>query len=86
MTPETAAQSRAVSDRTLSGTPVEYAVRDRHTGTVLAAAGDPHFGIERTDGLPGADSDLTVLRQAFCHDGHDPLGLYFGATSGELFG
>lgn len=41
---------------------------------------------ERTDGLPGADSYLTILRQAFCHDGRDPLGLYFGATSGELFG
>jgi hypothetical protein len=26
-----------------------------------------------------------VLRQAFCHDGGDPLGLYFGATSGEVF-
>ena len=41
---------------------------------------------ERTDGLPGADSYLTVLRQAFCHDGREPLGLDFGATSGELFG
>ena len=29
---------------------------------------------------------LTVLRQAFCSDGADPLGLYFGATSGEVFG
>jgi molybdopterin converting factor small subunit len=39
-----------------------------------------------TDGLPQEDAYLTVLRQAFCHDGSDPLGLYFGATSGELFG
>ena len=37
------------------------------------------------DGLPQQDAWLTVLRQAFCHDGRSPLGLYFGATSGELF-
>jgi hypothetical protein len=29
---------------------------------------------------------LTILRQAFGADGSDPLGLYFGATSGEVFG
>jgi molybdopterin converting factor small subunit len=29
---------------------------------------------------------LTVLRQAFGHDGRNPLGLYFGAESGEVFG
>ncbi|HEX6230172.1 MAG TPA: MoaD/ThiS family protein [Actinomycetota bacterium] len=40
---------------------------------------------ERADGLP-EDGYLTVLRQAFDHDGWDPLGLYFGATSGEVFG
>jgi photosystem II stability/assembly factor-like uncharacterized protein len=39
-----------------------------------------------TSGLPQQDSYLTVLRQAFCHDGGDPLGLYFGAESGEVFG
>lgn len=39
----------------------------------------------RTSGLP-ADGFLTVLRQAFTHDGGSPLGLYFGATSGEVFG
>jgi photosystem II stability/assembly factor-like uncharacterized protein len=37
-------------------------------------------------GLPQRDAYLTILRQAFCHDGGDPLGLYFGATSGEVFG
>jgi photosystem II stability/assembly factor-like uncharacterized protein/molybdopterin converting factor small subunit len=41
--------------------------------------------IARTDGLPEAGY-LTVLRQAFAHDGGNPLGLYFGATSGEVFG
>ncbi len=40
----------------------------------------------RSDGLPSEQAYLTVLRQAFGHDGGDPLGLYFGATSGEVFG
>lgn len=39
-----------------------------------------------SDGLPQDDAYLTILRQAFCHDGQQPLGLYFGATSGEVFG
>jgi molybdopterin converting factor small subunit len=40
----------------------------------------------RTEGLPQEDAYLTILRQAFSHDGRDPLGLYFGATSGAIFG
>jgi photosystem II stability/assembly factor-like uncharacterized protein len=39
----------------------------------------------RSDGLPDGGF-LTVLRQAFGGDGADPLGLYFGATSGQVFG
>jgi photosystem II stability/assembly factor-like uncharacterized protein/molybdopterin converting factor small subunit len=39
-----------------------------------------------TNGLPQQDAYLTILRQAFGHDGRDPLGLYFGAESGEVFG
>jgi molybdopterin converting factor small subunit len=38
-----------------------------------------------TAGLPQENAYLTVLRQAFGHDGGDPLGLYFGAESGDLF-
>ncbi len=38
------------------------------------------------NGLPDHSAYLTILRQAFCHDGKDPLGLYFGAESGEVFG
>jgi molybdopterin converting factor small subunit len=40
------------------------------------------------DGLPDSDAYLTVLRQAFCGDdrGGGDLGLYFGATSGDVFG
>jgi molybdopterin converting factor small subunit len=39
----------------------------------------------RSAGLP-ADGFLTVLRQAFDHDEGGPPGLYFGATSGQVFG
>jgi len=41
----------------------------------------------RGDGLPAENAYLTVLRQAFNRVGEGPaLELYFGATSGELFG
>ncbi|MDQ3877389.1 MAG: MoaD/ThiS family protein [Actinomycetota bacterium] len=41
-----------------------------------------------SNGLPQSDAYLTVLRQAFCNDdrGGAELGLYFGATSGDVFG
>jgi len=41
--------------------------------------------LERSSGLP-TEGFLTVLRQAFASDGRGPLGLYFGATSGHVFG
>lgn len=37
-------------------------------------------------GLPRKDAWLTVFRQAMCADAHDPVGLYFGTTTGALFG
>jgi photosystem II stability/assembly factor-like uncharacterized protein len=41
----------------------------------------------RGDGLPGSEAYLTVLRQAFAGVGAGSgLELYFGATSGEVFG
>ena len=41
----------------------------------------------RGDGLPGPNAYLTVLRQAFDSAGEGPaLQLYFGATSGDVFG
>jgi photosystem II stability/assembly factor-like uncharacterized protein len=41
----------------------------------------------RGDGLPAEDAYLTILRQAFATDGEgESLGLWFGATSGEVFG
>ena len=42
---------------------------------------------ERGDGLPQEDAYLTILRHAFDRAGEGAaLELYFGATSGELFG
>ena len=41
----------------------------------------------RGEGLPGPDAYLTVLRQAFGRAGEgEGLELYFGATSGDVFG
>jgi photosystem II stability/assembly factor-like uncharacterized protein len=41
----------------------------------------------RGDGLPGSDAYLTVLREALDWAGEgDDLELYFGATSGDVFG
>ena len=41
--------------------------------------------VEHADGLP-EQGYLTILRQAASHDGRSPLGVYFGATSGDVFG
>ena len=39
------------------------------------------------EGLPSGNAYLTILRQAFGHDGSGAnMGLYFGATSGDVFG
>ena len=41
----------------------------------------------RGDGLPAEDAYLTILRQAFDREGSGgSMGLYFGATSGDVFG
>jgi hypothetical protein len=36
-------------------------------------------------GLPRKDAWWTVKRQAMCGDARDPVGLYFGTTSGEVW-
>jgi photosystem II stability/assembly factor-like uncharacterized protein len=38
-----------------------------------------------TEGLPQHAAHLTVLRDAFCHDGRDPLGLYVGTRTGQVY-
>jgi hypothetical protein len=41
----------------------------------------------RGDGLPSENAYLTILRQALDNDGEgERMGLYFGATSGDVFG
>jgi hypothetical protein len=37
-------------------------------------------------GFPEGQAWWTVKRQAMCVDTLDPVGLYFGTTSGELWG
>jgi len=37
-------------------------------------------------GMPPEQAWWTVKRQAFCADAREPVGLYFGTTSGELWG
>ncbi len=37
-------------------------------------------------GLPLEQAWFTVLRQSMSADGHDPVGIYFGTTTGELWG
>jgi photosystem II stability/assembly factor-like uncharacterized protein len=36
-------------------------------------------------GMPREHAWWTVKRQAFTNDSADPLGLYFGTTSGEIW-
>ncbi|MDZ4254373.1 MAG: glycosyl hydrolase [Sulfuritalea sp.] len=56
------------------GKPAVYATRD--AGATW----------QRQDaGLPAGEAWWTVKRQAMTADRHDPLGLYFGTTSGELW-
>lgn len=39
-----------------------------------------------SNGLPQENAHLTILRDAFCHDGQSPAGLYFGTRTGQVFG
>lgn len=56
------------------GKPAVYATRDGGASW------------QRQDaGLPKEQAWWTVKRQAMGSDGHDPVGLYFGTTSGELW-
>jgi hypothetical protein len=38
------------------------------------------------DGLPQQDAYLQVLREAMANDGLDPVGIYFGTSTGQLYG
>jgi photosystem II stability/assembly factor-like uncharacterized protein len=68
----TGAEDRTVPDGALA----VYGTRD--AGASWTAVGP---------GLPASDAYVTILRQAFDRSGQgDDLGLWFGATSGEVFG
>jgi hypothetical protein len=46
-----------------------------------------HTWNRQGEGLPSSDAFVTILRQAFDRDGEgSSMGLWFGATSGEVFG
>ena len=62
---------------------------DRVTPDARCASTDAGCGLDVEGtriGLPGNEAYLTILRQAFDHDGGEPLGLFFGATTGDVFG
>jgi photosystem II stability/assembly factor-like uncharacterized protein len=56
------------------GRPAVYGTRD---------AGESWQRLD--SGLPQSQAWWTVKRQAMCADAEDPVGLYFGTTSGELW-
>ena len=70
--PMTGAEDRTVP----SGSVAVYGTRD--AGATWSSHGP---------GLPSTDAYLTILRQAFDRAGEgDDMSLWFGATSGEVFG
>ena len=70
--PMTGAEDRTVPAASLG----VYATRDAGASWTKKGAG-----------LPDHDAYLTILRQAFDHDGEGAdMSLWFGATSGEVFG
>ncbi|SPJ14500.1 Glycosyl hydrolase, BNR repeat protein [Burkholderiales bacterium] len=58
----------------VGGMPAVYVTRNGGKSWLRAAAG-----------LPERDAWWTVKRQAMAADGNDPVGLYFGTTSGDLW-
>ena len=39
-----------------------------------------------TDGLPQQHAYVSILREGMCNDSRSPVGVYFGTSSGHLFG
>jgi photosystem II stability/assembly factor-like uncharacterized protein len=42
--------------------------------------------IKATDGLPQDSAYISVLREAMAVDSLDPVGVYFGTSTGQLYG
>jgi hypothetical protein len=57
------------------GKPAVYRTRD---------AGESWQRLDR--GLPSSHAWFTVMRQAMACDDHDPVGVYFATTQGEVWG
>jgi hypothetical protein len=57
------------------GRPAAYVTRN---------AGEKWKRLDR--GLPKSQAWFTVFRQAMTADQHDPVGIYFGTTSGDIWG
>jgi len=72
--------SRAVPQRSL---PPCGALRGRERcGTHLRIS----LALKRYAGLPQHDAYLAVLREAMAVDRQDPVGVFFGTSTGQLYG
>ena len=70
--------------------PLNGADRGRFMPDASAAVWRTHDGgdswIRSGDGLPQGNAFVGVLREAMAIDGLDPVGVYFGTSSGQLYG
>ncbi len=80
------------------GWPIHDVSVEPVSGALLAGGGSPWFGpaVWRSDGgeswlrsgegLPQREAYLGVLREAIAVDRLDPVGVYFGTSTGQLYG
>lgn len=70
--------------------PLNAADRGRYMPDASAAVWRTHDGgdswIRAGDGLPQRDAFLGVLREAMAVDALDPVGVYFGTSTGQVYG
>jgi photosystem II stability/assembly factor-like uncharacterized protein len=70
--------------------PLNGADRGRYMPGASAAVWRTHDGgdswVRSGDGLPQRDAYLGVLREAMAVDRLDPVGVYFGTSTGQVFG
>jgi len=70
--------------------PLNGADRGRFMPDAQAAVWRTHDGgdswIRASEGLPDHDAFVGVLREAMAVDGLDPVGVYFGTSTGQVYG
>jgi photosystem II stability/assembly factor-like uncharacterized protein len=70
--------------------PLNGADRGRYMPDASAAVWRTHDGgsswVRAGDGLPHQDAYLGVLREAMAVDQRDPVGVYFGTSTGQVYG